>query len=163
VINKVSFYCYLFSKPFDRIIRYDVLWKDGDKFLLKHTQLDRDYTNRTQQIVVTVYDSLHDAIAGIIIRLRNLEVEARVYKKLKITDDLDASYEQLIHELEEAARENHLKSFSLFGHICKFRPQTAAKNFLKSMGYFVLTTKRPHIYILDDFIKKEEQNILHRK
>jgi hypothetical protein len=142
-------------------MRYDILWKTGDKYLLKHTFLDRDYKNESQQIVVTVYDTLNHAIKGVILKLRNIEVENCVYKRLKITDDLDDTYTQLIHELEEAVNANHLKSFSLFGHLCKYRPQTAARNFLKSMGYFLLSTKRPHIYILDDFIKQEQYNIFH--
>jgi hypothetical protein len=141
--------------------RYDILWKDNNKYLLKHTKLNGDYKNETQQIAVTVYDHLIDAIADVILRLRNLEVENRVYKKLTVTEQLDESYQPLLYQLEEAINKG-IKSFSLFGHACKYRPQTSASNFLKSMGYFILTTKAPHVYLLDDFIKKEHGSIMHK-
>jgi hypothetical protein len=83
VINKISFYCYLFLKPFDKILRYDILWKDGEKYLLKQTHLNRDYKNESQQIAVKVFDSLIHAIAGVILELRNTEIEYGVYKNLK--------------------------------------------------------------------------------
>jgi hypothetical protein len=161
MVNKVSFYCYLFYKPFDRIARYDILWKDNYRYLLKHTQLNGEYANETQQIAVTVYEQLSEAITEVILRLRNLEVETRVYKKLTPIDHLDEAYQPLLFQLEEAVSRG-VKSFSIFGHVCKYRPQTAASNFLKSMGYFILTTKAPHVYVLDDFVKKEQGSVTHK-
>jgi hypothetical protein len=160
VINKISFYCYLFLKPFDKIIRYDILWKDGEKYLLKQTHLNRDYKNESQHITVKVFDSLVHAIGGVILELRNTEIECGVYKKLNLSYELDESYNNLLHDLEEAVTTKNIRSFSMFGHLCKFRPETTARNFLKSLGYFLLTTKRPHIYVLDDYIKGEQQSVL---
>jgi hypothetical protein len=161
VIRKVSFYGYLFGNPFDTILRYDILWKDSDKYLLKYTQLDREYKNQSQHISVTVHDSIAQAIGAVILRLRNKEVENRVYEDLTVTDRLSKLYEPFIDELEQAMVINHVATFSLFGNVCKYKPQTAARNFLKSMGYFILTTKRPHVYILDEFIRQEQEHIYH--
>jgi hypothetical protein len=160
VIKKVTFYGYLFYKPFDRIFQYDILWKSENKFLLKKTQIDTNYVNNTQQIAVTVFDNLHDAIAATILQLRNLEVESRVYKKLKPMEILDEVYEPLLAQLQQAILAG-IKSFAFFGHLCKFRPHTSAKNFLQSMGYFMLTTRPPHLYVLDDFVKNELEHSVH--
>jgi hypothetical protein len=160
VIKKVTFYGYLFYKPFDRICQYDILWKSEEKFLLKKTQIDTNYVNDTQQITVTVFDNIRDAIAAIILQLRNLEIESRVYKKLKPMDSLDEVYEPLLALLQQAISAK-IKSFAFFGHLCKFRPQTSAKNFLQSMGYFMLTTRPPHLYVLDDFVKNELKRTVH--
>jgi hypothetical protein len=84
-----------------------------------------------------------------------------VYKNLKVTDDLAKFYEPFIDELEHAIIADHVATFSLFGHLCKYKPQTAARDFLKSMGYFTLNTKRPRLFILDEFIRQELEHIYH--
>jgi hypothetical protein len=161
MLNKISFYGYLFHKSVDKIILYDILWKNKDKYLLKYTLLDRNYKNPTDEIIVMVYDSLSKCIAAIIGRLRNHEVEMGVYKNLKTVIKLDEIYQPLLSEIEETVLTNGAKSFSFFGHICKYKPQTLAKEFLKSMGYFTITSKRPHIYVLDEFVKKELKSVMH--
>jgi hypothetical protein len=155
MINKVSFYGYLFQEPPDKIIRYDILWKADDKFLLKHTLLDSDFKNPSDKMVVMVYDSLFACLSGIIGKFRNLEVEHGIYKHLKPVIELGDAYEPLIHELHDSIMKEQVKSFSVFGHLKKYKPQAAANKILLSMGYFVLTTKRPHVYVLDDFIMQE--------
>jgi hypothetical protein len=159
VINKVSFYCYLFLKPHDRIARYDILWGRGDRYLLKYCDLNPDFSNQAQKLAVTVYNSLPESLASIILQLRNLEVQQRVYKHLQPAEALDDCYDALIKEFADSIHNQNIKSFSVFGHTCKFRPLATAKNFLKSMGYFVLTSKRPHVYVLDDFIKIEQRKV----
>jgi hypothetical protein len=155
MLTKISFYGYLFMKPASKIIRYDILWRNDRKYLLKHTVLNPHYKNPSAHIAVTIYENLHDCIAAIVNNFRNKEIEMKVYKKLEFTPEAGPTYEPLIDELEYAITKKSIKSFSVFGHICKYKPQTAAKELLKSMGYFVLTTHPPHVYVLDDFIKKE--------
>jgi hypothetical protein len=155
VVNKVSFYGYLFDKPEDQIIRYDILWKTNNKYLLKHTLLDRNGKNPTDNIVVMVYDSLPACLLGVIGKFRNMEVENRVYKHLKPVVKLDDCYGPLIDELHDSIVNKQIQSFSLFGHLCKYKPQSKAKQFLRSLGVFVLTTKRPHLYVLHDFMSTE--------
>jgi hypothetical protein len=157
--RKVSFYCYLFAKPVDTIIRYEILWKDDKKYLLKSTMLYPNFKSATEDIVVMVFESLSATVSGIIGRLRNSEIGYRVYKDLLPEDQLDLVYRPWVQELLEAIIEKNIMSFSLFGNIAKYKPQTAAKEFLKSMGYFVLTTQRPHVYVLDDFIQKEKAQL----
>jgi hypothetical protein len=157
--RKVSFYCYLFTKPADTIIRYDILWKNDKKFLLKSTVLYPNFKSATEDIVVMVFETLSAAVSGIIGRLRNSEIGYRVYKDLAAVDHLDSVYKPWLQELVDAIIEKNITSFSLFGNITKYKPQTAAKEFLKSMGYFVLTTQRPHVYVLDDFIQKEKAQL----
>jgi hypothetical protein len=159
MVNKVSFYGYLLHKPADRIIRYDILWKSDNKYLLKHTLLDRNYKNPTDNIVVMVYSSLSACVAGVIGKFRNMEVENGVYKRLRPVIELHESYRPLIDELCDSIAKKHVRSFSFFGHLCKYKPQTPAKRFLLSLGIFILTTKRPHVYVLHDFIVKERSNL----
>jgi hypothetical protein len=159
LITKVSFYGYLFRRPADQIIRYDILWKTDNKYLLKHTLLDWNYKNPTDDIVVMVYNSLPDCLAGIIGRLRNMEVENGVYKRLKPVTELDEHYRPLINELDDAITRKYIHSFSFFGHLCKYKPQATARQLLRSLGIFILTTKRPHLYVLHDFISKEVKNL----
>jgi hypothetical protein len=160
--HKVSFYCYLFSKPADSIIRFDILWKrNNKKFLLKSTVLYPNFKSATEDIVVMVYESLPATVSGIIGHLRNSEIGHRLYKHLRPSDQLDSAYEPLIRELMESILEKNITSFSFFGCISKYRPQTPAKEFLKTMGYFVLSTKRPHVYVLEEFIRKENLQVHH--
>src|SRR5438128_1220007 len=98
--HKVSFYCYLFSKPADSIIRYDILWRrDKKKFLLKSSILYPNFKSATEDIVVMVYETLQATVYGIIGRLRNIEISYRVYKNLQPADQLDPIYDPLIQEL----------------------------------------------------------------
>jgi hypothetical protein len=160
VVNKVSFYGYLFNKPAHQIIRYDILWgKTDHKYLLKHTLLDRNYKNPSDEITVMVYNSLIDCLSGVIGRFRNIEIENGVYKRLKPATELHESYAPLIDELSEAINRKQIKSFSIFRHLCKYKPQTTAKQLLRSMGIFILTTKRPHLYVLHDFIMTEYKRL----
>jgi hypothetical protein len=156
--HKVSFYCYLFSKPADSIIRYDILWRrDKKKFLLKSSILYPNFKSATEDIVVMVYETLQATVYGIIGRLRNIEIGYRVYKNLQPSDQLDPIYDPLIQELLQSILERNIMSFSLFGCVSKYRPQNAARDFLKTMGYFVLSTKPPHVYVLEDIARKENQ------
>jgi hypothetical protein len=161
-MNKVSVFCYLFLKPYDKIIRYDMLWKNEEKYLLKHTQFAKAEENMPVRMTVSIYESLFQTIASILVSLRNVEIENGVYKTLETSDHLLHEYEQLAIEIEQAIVSGKIRSFSMFGHLCKYRPQTSARSFVKSMGYFMLSTRRPHVYVLDDFIKKEVQNEIHR-
>jgi hypothetical protein len=113
VVNKVSFYGYLFNKQEDQIIRYDILWKGDNKYLLKHTLLDWNYKNPTDNIVVMVYDSLHECISGIIGRFRNMEVGNGVYKKLEPVTGLSEIYRPLIDELVNSITEKHIRIFPI--------------------------------------------------
>jgi hypothetical protein len=158
-INKASFYCYLFLQPVDRILRFDILWATGEKYLLKETHLDNDYKNSSEEISATVHDSISNALGEVILRLRNSEIRNGVYENLKTSDSLNATYKSLIIELEEAIVLKHITAFSMFGHLCKFRPQATAINFIKSLGHFILATRPPHVYVLDDYVKKELQQI----
>jgi hypothetical protein len=154
-MSKITFYCYLFFKSYDKIGRYDILWKTGDRFLLKYTPLDKEYTNPSQYIAVKIFRSLTEAMSYIIIELRNLEIESRVYQNLNTSQKLNEVYDPLVHQLERSIQ-NNIKSFSIFGNISKFSPQTAARRFLKSMGYFLVVTKPPHLYVLKDVIEREQ-------
>jgi len=161
MLNKVSLYAYLFTTPVDRIFRYDVLWRNNDKLLVKQTVLDANLNNTTEEVSVRVCDSLAHCIEEIIRELRNSEISMRVYKRLSPSAALDPVYEDFIRELCDNFTNNKIKSISLFGHLCKYKPQTVAKDYLKSMGYFILSTKPPHVYVLDDFVKKEMHALHH--
>jgi hypothetical protein len=65
----------------------------------------------------------------VITGLRNIEIENRVYKMLETLNYLHPMYDELVHELEEAVVARNIKSFSLFGHLCKYKPQSAARTF----------------------------------
>jgi hypothetical protein len=126
---------------------------------LKHTLLDWNYKNPTDDIVVMVYNALPDCLKAIIGRFRNLEVENGVYKQLKPVTELDEHYRPLIDELYDSIAARNIRSFSFFGHLCKYKPQANARQFLRSLGIFILTTKPPHMYVLHDFIVKELKNL----
>jgi hypothetical protein len=134
VISKISFYCYFFAETFDCVCRYDILWSFGNRFLVKHTEVDTTLNNPSREVTAFVYYSLTEAIEAIIRDLRNAEIQYHVYKKLRFSSTLDDAYRPLVEELEQAIRFRNIKSFSMFGHLCKYKPQTEAKNFLKSMG-----------------------------
>jgi hypothetical protein len=155
MINKISFYGYLFDMQVETITRYEILFKRNDKFLLKHTSIDSNFRNPTAEVTVTLCDSLSHCISTIVKNLRDQEVRNGVYKELAIEEELPKIYDPLINELREACEVKGVISFSIFGHLCKYRPRTAARTFLASMGYLVPTTKKPHLYVLDDFIKSE--------
>jgi hypothetical protein len=140
-------------------VGYDILWKADNKYLLKHTLLDRNYKNPTDDIVVMVYKTLRECLAAVIGRFRNMEIENRVYKQLQTVVELDECYTPLIDELLTSITKSHTRSFSFFGHLCKYKPQDGAKQFLRSLGIFVLTTKRPHLYVLHDFVMKEAKHL----
>jgi hypothetical protein len=147
--------------PPESIIRYDILWRSNAKHLLKSTLLDRDYKNPTEEIVVMVYDSLKNCISGIIGRFRNMEIQSRAYESLQPVDQLSALYDPLVNELMESVMHNNISSFSFFGKLSKYNPQTRANDYLHSLGYFVLSTNRPYMYVLEDFIKAEIKTVQH--
>jgi hypothetical protein len=155
MLLKVSFYGYLFLHPEDSVIRYDILSGNNKKYLLKSTVLDAKYENPTEDITVMVYQTLRECLEGIIGRFRNHEIELHVYEDLQPVLTLASPYEPLLGELEESIMKNKVSSFTIFGDIRKYKPQTAAREFLKKMGYFILSTKPPHVYVLDDFIREE--------
>jgi hypothetical protein len=142
---------------------YDILFKNPKKYLLKSTQLDLDYKNPTEDIVVMVYDDLFNCIAGIIGRLRNTELQLNLYKKLQPVNELPDVYHPLVKEFEESVLSKDIKSFSIFGNLKKYKPQSKAKELLKHMGYFILTTKRPHVYVLEEFIREEYKQLSERR
>ncbi len=155
--NKVSFYCYLFDQPADRILQYDILWNDPQKYILKQLILDANYKNRSEEVIVMVYNSLPASIRGIVGRLKNLEVKQGVYQKPDPLADLDNAYQSLVDPITSLILNKNIRTFSFFGQIKKYNPRTPANLFLRSMGYFILTTIPPHIYVLDDFLRKEYQ------
>jgi hypothetical protein len=155
MFSKVSFYGYLFLEPVESIIRYDILWGGARQYLLKRTMLNENYENPSEEIAVMVYKSLESCIAGVLGRFRNHEIEMGLYKKLNPADQLPAMYAGLLEELQRSVRKNRIRSFSIFGNICKYKTQTAAREFLNHMGYFILTTKPPHVYVLEDILKVE--------
>jgi hypothetical protein len=157
-MTKITFYCYLFLKPYDTIGRYDILWKTGDRFLVKYSPLDKDHMNRSQYITAKIFRSLADAISYIIVELRNLEIKSGVYEHLRTSKTLGEIYHPLVNQLELAIQ-NNVASFSIFGDTAKYEPLTPATNFLKSMGYFFVSTRAPHVYVLKDFIEREQDSL----
>jgi hypothetical protein len=157
MISKVSFYRYFFCPVVDCVMCYDILFKNAKKYLLKSTRLDMDYKNPTDDIVVMVYNNLTDCIAGIIGRFRNSEVEHGLYKKLQTVSELPSVYGSLVNEMEIAILTKGIRSFSIFGNPKKYKPQSAANELLKQMGYFILSTKRPHVYVLEEFVRQENK------
>jgi hypothetical protein len=155
MINRISFFGYLFDKQVDHIIRYEILFRCNDKFLLKHTCIDANFKNPTSEVTVVLSKSLAHCISSVVKNFRDKEVQNGVYKELEVEEKLSPTYEPLVRELCSACEDRGVISFSVFGHLCKYKPRTAARNFLASMGYFVPMTKRPHLYVLDDFIKEE--------
>jgi hypothetical protein len=155
MINRISFYGYLFDHEVEQIIRYEILFKRDDKFLLKHTCVDANFKNPTAEVMVSLCGSLSECISAIVKNFRNQEIENGVYKELAIEQHLPKEYDPLINELRDACVKNGVISFSFFGHLCKYKPRTAARNFLASLGYLIPTTKKPHLYVLDDYIKIE--------
>jgi hypothetical protein len=157
MINRISFYGYLFDKQVEHIMRYEILFKSEDKFLVKHTCIDTNFKNPTAEISVTLCHSLSDSISTVVKNFRDQEIQNGVYKELEPGETLPDVYAPLIDELRQACEIKGVISFTFFGHMCKYKPRTAAKTFLSSMGYLVPTTKKPHVYVLDDFIRHELQ------
>ncbi len=155
MINKISFHGYLFKEQPGHIIRYEILFRSERKFLVKYTCLDGTYVNPTAEITVNLCQTLPEAIAVIINFLRTEEIEHGVYKELTRSDKLPEYYHPLVDELSSFCRDKGVRTFTFFGHLCKYRPRTAARNVLASMGYLVPSTKRPHIYVLDEFVREE--------
>jgi hypothetical protein len=162
MIKKVSFYGYFFTHRFDRITTYEILWKHPHQLLLKSLTLDINYSNPADEFVVMVYDVLHNCLAGIIGRLRNNEIEQGLYRPLQPVDKLPDLYEPLIMELENSILKNNINCFSIFGSPQKYKTQTAANKLLNDMGYFVLNTRSPHLYVLEDYIRLEMDLIENR-
>jgi hypothetical protein len=155
MINRISFFGYLFDKPVEHIIRYEILFKRDDRFLLKHTCIDANFENPSAEVSVSLCESFKECISIVVKNFRDLEVKNGVYRELEMEAELSKTYDALIHELSEACQVNGVISFSLFGHLCKYWPRSPASSFLASMGYLIPTTKKPHVYVLDDFIKVE--------
>jgi hypothetical protein len=106
-----------------------------------------------------VYPSLTQCITGIIGRLRNIELQFGLYKTVMQTTGLSKVYQPLTEELERYILSEQIYSFSFFGNRSKYNSQSEPSKILKNMGYLQLTTRRPHLYVLDDFIR-EEINLL---
>jgi hypothetical protein len=157
MLTKISFYGYLFADAVEDIIRYDILWRSGNKYLIKSTLLNLDYENSHQDVTVNVHGSLSRCIAGIVLKFRNLEVATNLYEGLQTTESLPAVYSPWISDLEKLILEKQILSFSLFGNGKKYVSQRAVKTIIRDMGYFVLCTRPPHLYVLDDFIQQEQQ------
>ena len=155
MINRISIYGYLFEKEVDHIVRHEILFKNGERFLIKRTCLNDNFENPTSEISVNLFGSLSECICAVIKHFRNQEVRNNVYSELQVEEQLSSSYDPLVEELNIACQRAGLVSFSFFGHLCKYKPSSAAKAFLASMGYLIPTTKRPHVYLMDDFIKEE--------
>ncbi len=159
MINKISFYGYFFSRSPEWIIRYDILYRGKTKFLLKYTLLDHDYNNPTQDVLVMVYQSLAQCIAAVVGRFRNLELEFGLYKPLTPEADLAKVYNELIREIEQTLSTSRTGSFSFFGNRKKYQSQSLVNKVLKEMGYLTMTTRKPYLYVLDDYVR-EEINLL---
>lgn len=154
MFNKISFYCYLFDQPPDRILCYD-LFREAAVYKLKRTTLDSNYKNPTDQVSITTYKTLPDCVADITGRLVKLEIKHGVYKKTDPLCDLTLQGQKLTDQITHLIETKHIRSFSIFGQIKKYNPRTPAIAFLRSMGYFILITLPPHVFVLDDFIDKE--------
>jgi hypothetical protein len=155
VIRKISFYCYFFLDTFDEIDRYDILFRHGDRCIVKHSELDREYKNPTGNITAGIFTGLESAIHDVVCRLRNLEVQHGVYTGLSACDQLNEHYRSFISSVAEAATKQNINSFSIFGDPRKYRPQTGAREFLRRMGYHDLKSVAPRIYVLNDIVKRE--------
>jgi hypothetical protein len=155
VFHKVSFYCYLFLDLPDRIKRFDILWKGKQKLLLKQSVLDKTCASTSDDINVQIFSSIETAISYIICSLRNLEIKGRVYNKLNWCPELPDIYQPWIHELIVAITQHDIKSFSLFGHLSKYRPQNDAKVFMRELGYLEVKSNPPHVYLFHDIIRAE--------
>jgi hypothetical protein len=160
---KVSFYCYFFSSTVERIDRYDILWKERTKYLLKHTSLDNYYQVTSDDVIVMIYPTLSKCIECIIGRLRNTELQLGLYEDLAISHELPDTYQPLVAELCRYVEHEGIKSFSIFGGIKKYKPYTAARKLLNDRGIFLLYTKKPHLYLLEDFIREEQTYIYEHK
>jgi hypothetical protein len=155
MFSKVSFYGYLFLQNVDTIIRYDILWRGSAKYLLKSTILNKNHENSSEEIMVMVFENLRGCLHAILGRLRNHEVEMGLYKNLNPETALPQVYDPLVDKLEDYITKKAIGSFSFFGNLLKYPTRSDAREFLKSLGYFVLNTTEPHIYVMEDFIRQE--------
>lgn len=153
--NKVSLYCYLFDQPPDRILCYDLFREDVALYKLKRTTLDSNYKNPTDRISVTTYNTLSECITDITRKLLKLEIRHGIYKKADPLCDVAMQGQKLTDQITHLIETKHIRSFSIFGQIKKYNPRTPAIAFLRSMGYFILFTLPPHVFVLDDFVDKE--------
>jgi hypothetical protein len=163
MLNKITLYGYFFTAQYEDITTYDILWKGPENYLLKMTTLDLNFHNQREEIVVMVYDKLYQCFAGVIGRLRNTEIEMGLYKTLSKVDQLPDLYRPLALDMEAFVLRENISCFSIFGNIKKYKSQTAAKELMKKMGYFVLSTNPPHIYLLDDYIRTEVSSLANNR
>jgi hypothetical protein len=82
-----------------------------------------------------------------------------LYKGLQPETALPEVYHPLLDSLENCITKNAIGSFSVFGNLLKYRNRNDAREFLKSLGYFVPNTTPPHVYVLEDFIRLESSRI----